>query len=166
MVFVHIRWELRLAAGEAAIPDPTPARKMQENGKHNHGHQLGAGCGTLSPAGTGILPWPPQNSSLERRSPVLGFILKLFHWSDGEIPKAEQRIVVASRQGQAGSGIKPCLASVERLKCFGRLRKCPFHFSIDWSLLNTHTSASAAFGGFSLGLFSFHFFHDFKCFWQ
>lgn len=99
-------------------------------------------------------------------SPVLGFIFKLFHWSDGEIPKAEQRIVVASRQGQAGSGIKPCLASVERLKCFGRLRKCPFHFSIDWSLLNTHTSASAAFGGFSLGLFSFHFFHDFKCFWQ
>lgn len=76
------------------------------------------------------------------------------------------RIVVASRQRQAGSGIKLCLASVERLKCFGSLRKCPFHFRIDWSLLNTHTPANAAFGGFSLGLFSFYFFHDFKCFWQ
>lgn len=78
--------------------------------------------------------------------------------------KQRERIAVASRQRQAGSGIKLCLASVGRLKWFGSLRKCPFHFSIDWSLLNTHTSANAAFGGFSLGLFSFYFFHDFKCF--
>lgn len=166
VLFVNIRWELRLTAGEAAIPDPIPARTT---GKHNHGHLLWAGHGTVPPPGTGILPCPPKDSALERKlSQGRSWGLFLIYSMDLMETSGKQRgrIAVASRQRQEGSGIKLCLASVGRLKCFGSLRKCPFHFSIDWSLLNTHTSANAAFGGFSLGLFSFHFFHDFKCFWQ
>lgn len=162
---MSIRWELRFAAGEAEIPDLTPARKMHQEAQ----------------PWTSALGWPWHTPSPRDRDPSLpsqGFcsgekieprrswVLFFIYFMDliEGSGKHRERIVVASRQQQEGSGIKLCLAHVERLKCFGSLRKCPFHSSIDWSLLNTHTSANAAFGGFSLGLFSFYFFHDFKCF--
>lgn len=155
----------KVCSSEAAIPDPIPAWKM--HWETQPWTLLRAGRGTLPPPGTEILPCPPKDSALERKlSQMWSWVLFLIYFPDlmERSRKQRQRVVVASRQRQAGSGIKLCLASVGRLKCFGSLRKCPFHFSIDWSLLNTHTSANATFGGFSLGLFSFYFFHDFKCF--
>lgn len=138
-LFVNIRWELRLAAGEAAIPDPIPARKMHWE----------------TQPWASALGWPWHTPSSRERDPslasqrfcsgketepskVLSFIFNLFHGSDGKIQKAEGENCCGFLSAAGGIWNKtlPCLCG--KIKVFWKPEKMSLSFQY-WLVFIEHT---------------------------